>query len=245
MPTTAADQIRSHLQSVAHLRQQVGQSSADTQAVHTVKRLQARRFRATYSDLSGQSTTRPAIRFFLDELYGDHDFSERDAQFARIAGSLERFFPEAVSQVAVDLAEMHALTEQLDHRLAKHWTALPAGMSDSERYLRAWRLCAGRPERERQLAVVQQMGRELQALTRMRSLRMGLRLMRKPAQAAGLESLQRFLEGGFDAFAALGDATPMLRTIATRETAWLDVCFDAPLDEACRLLDAEWARATP
>lgn len=245
MKLTPADQILAHLHSVAQLRQGLGQSREGAVALHTVKRLQARRFQATYSDLSHQSGTRLAIRFFLDELYGDHDFSRRDEQFGRIAGALQRLFPAAVSQLAVDLTEMHALTEGLDHRLARHWTELPADMADSERYLRAWRLCGARSERERQLAVVQQMGRELQALTRMRSLRLGLRLMRKPAEAAGLDALQHFLESGFDAFAALGDAGPLLRTIGSREQAWIDLFFEAPLDEGCRLLDAEWARARP
>ncbi|NIM41486.1 MAG: hypothetical protein GTN84_10310 [Hydrogenophaga sp.] len=214
-------------------------------AVHAVKRLQAQRFQGTYSDLSGHTRTRPAVRFFLDELYGEHDFSHRDEQFGRIAGAIEHLFPAAVGQLAVDLAEMHALTETLDHALASHWQDLPADTSNAERYVVSWRRCGARGERERQLAVVQHMGAELQRLTRMRSLRLGLRMMRKPANAAGLDALQHFLESGFDAFTALGDASSFLATIAQREAQWIDTLFDAPLTDACHRLADELSRSNP
>src|SRR3990167_7686516 len=105
----AAEQIRDHLAEVTRMRERARQEGLDA-ALHAVKRLQAQRFRATYIDFMDDRPRAPATRFFLDELYGDHDFSERDAQFARIAGTVERLFPPAVALLAVDLAEMHALT---------------------------------------------------------------------------------------------------------------------------------------
>jgi len=240
-----ADQIRDHLQRVAALRARAGDATDLMTAVQAVKRLQARRFRATYADLARHARTAPAVRFFLDELYGEHDFSRRDEQFGRIAGALERLFPAAVGQLAADLAEMHALTERLDHALASHWLALPDDSGGAERYVLAWRLCGARDERQRQLTVVQHMGEELHRLTRMRSLRLGLRMMRKPAEAAGLDALQNFLESGFDAFAALGNASSFLQTIAERETRWIGTLFDAPLSDACHRLDEELSRASP
>lgn len=227
------------------MRLRAGDAPELTAAVLSVKQLQARRFRATYADLARHARSQPAVRFFLDELYGEHDFSHRDEQFGRIAGALERLFPSAVGQLAVDLAEMHALTERLDHALASHWLALPDVTGSAERYVLAWRRGGARGERERQLAVAQHMGRELQRLTRMRSLRMGLRMMRKPAEAAGLDALQQFLESGFDAFATLGDASSFLHTIAEREAQWIETLFDAPLPDACRRLDEELSRASP
>ncbi|MBL0917339.1 MAG: hypothetical protein IBJ14_01405 [Hydrogenophaga sp.] len=218
-------------------------AQGEAAAVAEIKRLQALRFQASYADFSARPAAQPAVRFFLDELYGEHDFSRRDEQFGRIASALERLFPGAVAQLAVDLTEAHALTEVLDHGLALHWLNLSAGMPVAERYVRAWRAVGAHGERDRQLAVVQHMGRELQRLTRMRSLRLGLRMMRKPAQAAGLDALQHFLEAGFDAFAALDDADAFIGAIAQRERGWIDRLFDAPLDEVCHLLDSEWLAA--
>ncbi|MBU4519714.1 MAG: hypothetical protein KJ677_09905 [Gammaproteobacteria bacterium] len=231
-----------HLQRVAHLREQALDAGLAS-AVHQVKQLQARRFRATYADFLVQPRYAEATRFFLDELYGEHDFTERDTQFGRIAGAIERMFPDAVAELAVDLAETHALTETLDHQLATHWLAQDSGCSEAERYVRSWRLTGERPLRDRQLSVVKHMGRELQRLTRMRSLSIALKLMRKPAQAAGLSSLQQFLESGFSAFSSLGDAQAFLATINEREHAWIDTLFDAAPDSCQRALADELARA--
>jgi len=241
-PARAADRIRAHLDRVQQLRLQAQGAGMDA-AVNEVKQLQARRFRATYADLVQDRTYAPATRFFLDELYGVRDFAERDAQFGRIAGALERLFPEAVAQLAVDLAETHALTEVLDHELARHWLAQDPSLPPAQRYTLSWRLAGDRPARERQLAVVQHMGSELQRLTRMKALRLALRMMRNPARAAGLDSLQHFLESGFDAFAALGDARSFLDHIRQRESRWITTLFDAPLEDCSFALAAELARA--
>lgn len=239
--TRASDQIRAHLARVNQLRDQA-QVEGLQGAVHNIKALQARRFRGTYADFLEHPRYGPATRFFLDELYGVHDFSRRDAQFARIAGALERLFPEAVAQLAVDLAETHALTEVLDQQLAMQWLLLDPGLPPAQRYVIAWRSIDTRSSRSRQLAVVEHMGLELQRLTRLKTLRMGLRMMRNPARAAGLDALQHFLESGFDAFAALGDARPFLNTIRDREGRWVQALFDDDLLACSQSLNDELAR---
>lgn len=240
--TSAAEQIRSHLERVTRLREQA-HSEGLSSAVHQVKQLQARRFRATYTDFLNDPRYAAATRFFLDELYGEHDFAQRDEQFGRIAGAIERLFPDAVADLAVDLAETHALTESLDHTLASHWLAQDSDRGYAGRYVRSWRLTGERAQRERQLAVVQHMGQELQRLTRMKPLLIALKLMRGPAQAAGLASLQQFLENGFAAFATLGDARGFLATISERERRWIDALFDDDLTGCERALTQELARA--
>ena len=179
----------------------------------------------------------------MEELYGEHDFRERDRQFGRIASAIERLFPEAVAQLAVDLAETHALTETLDHQLANHWLDQDPATPAERRYIQCWRLTGQHADRDRQLAVVLHMGAELQRLTRMVTLRMALKMMRRPAQAAGLFALQQFLERGFDAFATMGDATGFLTAIQQRERRWIDTLFDADAATASRLLQAELLRA--
>lgn len=240
--TQAAERIRTHLARVARLREQADAAGL-AQAVHAVKQLQAQRFRATYTDFLGDPRHAPATRFFLEELYGEHDFRERDTQFGRIAGALERLFPEAVAQLAVDLAETHALTETLDHRLAMHWLAEDPASPSSLRYVHCWQLTGQKAERERQLVVVLHMGNELQRLTRMTPLRVALKMMRRPAQAAGLHALQQFLERGFDAFATMGDARRFLAAIEQRERHWINTLFTADAALAANALQSELARA--
>lgn len=240
--TQAAERIRTHLARVARLREQADAAGL-AQAVHAVKQLQAQRFRATYTDFLGDPRHAPATRFFLEELYGEHDFRERDSQFGRIAGALERLFPEAVAQLAVDLAETHALTETLDHQLATHWLAQDPASPSSLRYVHCWQLTGQKAERERQLVVVLHMGNELQRLTRMTPLRVALKMMRRPAQAAGLHALQQFLERGFDAFATMGDAGRFLAAIEQRERHWINTLFTADAALAANALQSELVRA--
>ena len=97
-------------------------------------------------------------------------------------------------------------------------------------------------ERENQLTVVMGIGDQMARLTRAAGLRTLLKMMRGPATAAGLGSLQRFLESGFDTFAAMsrrrGGAEEFLGTIKARESALIAMLFDADV-VAC---ETEFAR---
>ena len=122
----------------------------------------------------------------------------------------------------------HLVRTVLDHQLATHWITLPSDTPDPLRYVQSWRLTDAKEQRTRQLAVVQHMGDELQKLTRNTSLRLGLRIMRRPAQLAGLSALQGFLESGFDAFATMQDPTEFMKAIREREQHWINALFDSP-----------------
>ena len=76
--------------------------------VAAIKHYQHRRFSLTYSDLLASSRFGPAARFFLDDLYGPHDFSQRDEQFARVVPGLVRLFPHELVLTVVALGDLHA-----------------------------------------------------------------------------------------------------------------------------------------
>ena len=230
----AAHKIRQAVAQVSLLRQAVLADPALATALQQVKRVQSRRFAGTYADLLATGPYAAASGFFLTELYSDKDYADRDAQFARIAGAIERFFPKQVAGTAVALAELHAVTEDLDQAMAVDWRAQARSeMSDAVRYTMAWRGVGRRSERESQLKVVLGIGEQMARLTRTPGLRVMLKMMRGPAVAAGLASLQRFLETGFDTFAAMarkpGGAEEFLGIIQERESALLATLFDAPL----------------
>jgi hypothetical protein len=172
-----------------------------------------------------------AARFFLDELYSDKDYALRDAQFSRIAGALQSVFPKQVVQTAVSLAQLHVLTEELDHAMGIAWLTLEATVRNGKAklYAQAWRAVGRRPDRELQLTTVLAVGQELAHLTRVPGLRMMLRMMRRPAQVAGLSALQQFLESGFDTFAEMSRerdrATDFLSMIRTRESKLIELLF--------------------
>lgn len=226
----ASNIIRDAVVRVTQLRHTAAENPALGRALSEIKEFQARRFSGTYADLLQSPRYRPAAQFFLEELYSERDYSERDTQFVRIAGALERLFPQQVVQTAVSMAELHRLTEELDLDMALSWMS-HGGTSEVARYIQAWRVVDRRPDRDRQLATVRVVGQELDRLTRAPGLRMMLRMMRGPASLAGLGSLQRFLESGFDTFAAMGrkgdGAAYFLDTVRSREAALIDLLFDA------------------
>jgi hypothetical protein len=226
----AARKIRNAVAQVALLRSAAVDNPALSGAVRDIKRIQAVRFAGTYSDLLSGGPYAAAARFFLEELYSDKDYAERDAQFARIAGAIEKLFPENVARTAVTLAELHALTEELDQAMGLAWLAQAEARSEASRYVEAWREVGRRPDREAQLKVVMGIGQQMVQLTRTPGLRMLLKMMRGPASAAGLASLQHFLETGFDTFASMvrtpRGAPAFLRTIETRESALIAALFD-------------------
>lgn len=198
-------------------------------SVVAVKAYQQRRFAMTYADLLHSVRYAGAARFFLDELYGPRDFSERDAQFARVVPALVRLFPQEIVETVDTLARLHALSETLDTAMARQ---LLGTAIDRPGYVSAWRAVGDRPGREMQIALTVAIGRDLDRLTRKPLLRTSLHLMRGPARAAGLPALQQFLELGFDTFKAMGGAEGFLAIVGDRERALARALFDAPESEA-------------
>ncbi len=239
----AANTIRDAVARVSALRAIAAAQTGLLEATRAIKHFQALRFAGTYADLLASPTYAGAARFFLEELYSEKDYSQRDAQFSRIAGALQKFFPQQVVATAVVMAELHALTEELDHQMALAWLAQVPQQVPTEgpmakpaaqeiaRYVQAWRSVERQVDRDLQLSVVLQVGSELDRLTRTPGLRMMLRLMRRPAEVAGLSALQTFLESGFDTFASMAGkgvvAQQFLATIHTRESAWLAKLYGA------------------
>ena len=169
---TSAQKIQDSLQVVSQLRQQHASQPALARAGAEVKRFQARRFQATYADLLHNPRYKTAAAFFLQELYSDRDYASRDQQFARIADTIARLFPQSVVHTAAALAEVHALTETLDDLMARAWQADASALlksSESARYVRCWRQSGDRAARQHQLEVVLQLGQELDRLTRARA----------------------------------------------------------------------------
>ena len=239
MSERAKQTIQTAVEKVGRLRQLAVVTPGLAQAVSSVKALQAKRFTGTYFDLLHIPQYQPATQFFLEELYSEKDYSQRDAQFSRIAGTLERMFPRQVVQTAVSLAQLHSLTEELDLAMAQSWLNNATCSDPIDRYISAWHHVGRRADRDAQLSGSLAVGQELVTLTRTPGLRLALKMMRKPATLAGLAALQHFLESGFDTFAAMGPKKPskagqtegpafFLETVKKREAALIDQLFDAP-----------------
>lgn len=206
--------ILENLQRVAEERRRRGDDSMLEARTRAIKDYQHRRFAGTYGDLLAQPRYARSSRFFLDELYGPQDFTDRDAQFARVVPGLVRIFPHELVTTVQALSELHALSETMDSAMGAQ---LQSSRVDARVYAGAWQAVGQPCARARQIELMMQVGGALDRYTRNPILRHSLRLMRGPARAAGLAALQGFLETGFDTFRAMKGAEEFLQTIASRE----------------------------
>lgn len=224
--------ILAHLQTVTDQRAQRAADAALGERVVAVKHYQQRRFEMTYADLLSHPRYAGASNFFLDELYGPSDFTQRDSQFARIVPALVRLFPDEVVRTVEALAALHALSERFDSEMGR---ALLSPRVDAQAYAQGWQHCGDAAGRERQIGLMQHVGRSLDGLTRNPLLRHSLRLMRGPARAAGMAALQTFLEAGFDTFRAMRGADEFLALVGQRERELARTLFACHPGDAFRL----------
>ena len=190
-------------------------------ALQRVAAWQARRLRMTYEDLATQVRYADAVLFFQTDLYGGGEFARRDADLARIVPMMVRMLPERVIATVAKAVELHALAQGLDRSLLARLPRADGQFSVAE-YCRAYRRTGKRPERERQIRLIGEIGSEIAEFVKKPLLRTGLRVMRQPARMAGLAALHDFLERGFVAFRKMGDASEFLATIDTRERALME-----------------------
>ena len=160
----ASQRLRTGAAEVAALRTLEGLDETLRARRDELRAWQAGRLAFTHADLLASPRYRQATRFFLDELYGAKDFSQRDAELARVIPTLTRFMPAAALETIADAVELDALSERLDLATAR---ALVADASirgrpiDDEAYARAFRAAGSRTDRERQVELVEHIGRAL------------------------------------------------------------------------------------
>jgi hypothetical protein len=184
---------------------------------------QAQRLEHSFKDFLHDPQRHKAAMFFLTDLYGDHDFSRRDANVAKVLPMMQRLLPAAVLGTVADGIELGALTHALDLRMAEALQRIAPTRRklDTALYARAYREVGHARLRVRQIDLIAGVGVGLTRAVRTPGVWMLLRLSRGPAKASGLGELQGFLERGFAAFSALGNGKTFVADIEAeeRETA--------------------------
>ncbi|MEM6638540.1 MAG: hypothetical protein AAF610_01420 [Pseudomonadota bacterium] len=201
-------------------------------------RWQVDRLSVTYADYHKTKRYRAALDFFLTDIYGPTDFSQRDSD-------IERVYPLMVKVLSVDAIEslaqaleLNALSMALDRDLAGALTDNlgldPAGGLDAltpEMYAKAYRICDNYEERQRQIELAVEAASTLEAAVQKKMIYLTVKVARAPAKAAGFGELQSFLERGLAAFKKMKGSYRFLDALAERERHVLDALFDdAPVE---------------
>jgi hypothetical protein len=199
---------------------------ADSPPAHgrlaALQRWQSGRLLRSHADLRANPRYRAAVEFFFNELYGSGDPRARDRDLKRVHRVMEALLPAEALNALTLAIELEILSQELDGAVAR---ALPAGPITVDSYAEAYRHAGRRPDRERQIALLDVIGRYLDRVVRRPVIRGLVRLSRGPAHAAGFGTLQEFLERGLDAFEAMRGADEFLATLRERELAAMERVF--------------------
>lgn len=212
--------LRNALHAAASQRRAVRQYEDLSAARLAVKRFQAARMAATYRDLLASPETRAAALFFLDDLYGPEDLTQRDSDLERIVPTMEKVLPASALETITEALELDVLSELLDAEMA---TRLGAKFSALE-YMEVYRLTS-RDDRQRQICHVRSIGGALCELVWLPLIGGTLKIMRTPARLARLSELQSFLERGFKAFKEMRHPDVFVDTVIQRESAILNKLY--------------------
>ena len=185
---------------------------------------QSARLQRSHADLLTDARFERAARFFVTDLYSPAGFGKLEGEVDRVVPVMARLLPAAALETVADAVELDALSELLDAAMID---ALGAAVMelDGRAYGAAYRQLGRRGDRERQIRLVEDLGRALAHLTRLPFIAGMLAMMRQPARLARLDELQDFLERGFTAFKATRDIDEFLRRIVTKEHRLMEAVF--------------------
>ena len=192
-----------------HLRQRATGEPVRAARRQALRAFQAARLARTHADLRHSPRYGRAAEFFLTDLYSPRDLGPLMTNTLPVSGLRALLLAAEVDAVSeqFDAAMVNALGQRLD-----------AALADAD-YAAAYRAVGDAPGRQHQIDLILGTGQTLDRLAHKPGLAALLKMMRGPAQLAGLGELQSFLERGFTAFRSMDSARVFLDTIIERERA--------------------------
>lgn len=188
-----------------------------------LQRLQNQRLRHDHADLALSPVYGHLANFFFEDIYGPHDFSDRNARFRQLYDKLVHIVgpkPLATMKESLELVE---LTDILDdylidvlvlHGKTGEWTL--------EEYEWGYRECDNYLARIEQIERIGATLRAVADLSRLPLIDWNLRALRLPARRLGWEPTLEFLVRGYRVFHHARNVEPFVRTVEKRETERLN-----------------------
>lgn len=180
---------------------------------------QAERLKATHADLYRHPGYHTGLEFLLTDLYAPAGMTRRDDNIDRVFPKMVKWLPDNLLDTFAGLVELNLITQQLDLELVElcHNRGLSPDSLTGEDYCRVFRSSQRMEHRERQIALVAEVGRQLDRYVRNRTLGWLLTMTRAPAEMADLSDLHSFLHRGYSAFRKMDDVELLIDRLVTRE----------------------------
>ena len=185
---------------------------------------QAQRLARTHADLLSSPRFGATASFFLTDIYGPEDLTRHVAEIKRIMPIMTKLLPASGLETVANALELSTLSERLDVAMVKT-LGKKVEVLDEAAYGKAYRIVGRRSERERQIELIDHLGRSLDELIHRPFVGKALSLMHRPAHLAGLGDLQDFLERGYAAFRTLDGAADFLDIVVSRENHLMEALF--------------------
>ncbi len=213
------DLLLAELDSSASLRARFADDASLGERRAFLRSWQAARLARTHQDLLESPRFHDAAEFFLVDLYGPKDLSRHIEEVRRMVPVMTKVLSESGLATVAHLMELNILSESLDGAMVEALGADAATITIAT-YGAAYRKVGCAEDRKRQIDLIALLGEALDRLGRQRFIGMALKMMRKPAELAGLGELQGFLERGYRAFGAMrGGASEFVSIVVARERA--------------------------
>jgi hypothetical protein len=206
-------QIVRHLHAISTM-QEIADKAGLMPSIRAVQAWQCKRLLATHQEMYHQKRFKPAVEFFINELYGPSDFRQRDQDIARIVPKMSKFLPEKALQSLASALHLNVLSFELDFDLAKN---LMDTKINRDTYAKAYIHCDNLAARQQQIDYIRTLGIDLAEVVKMKGISSLLFISRKPAKIAGFFALHEFLENGFKSFKNLGNVQDFISPIAKKE----------------------------
>ncbi|NCP63803.1 MAG: hypothetical protein GW763_06410 [Paraglaciecola sp.] len=224
--TDTSKKIIRHLHGVMTM-QEIAQKGKLLTAIREVQAWQCKRLMVSHAKMYEQARFKPAVEFFVNELYGPKDFSQRDQDIAKVVPKMAKLLPDKALHSLANAIHLNALSFECDFDLAKQ---LDGRSVDRDSYRRAYVASANQTARAKQITFIRQLGEDLAEVVKMRGISTLLMLSRKPAKLAGVLVLHEFIETGFKAFKQLGDVDDFVVPIVNYEQQLMLQLFDLSQD---------------
>ena len=185
---------------------------------------QAERLAYTYADVRDLSRYREAWRFFVQDIYGASDYSQRDHDVETMYEFIRRFVPDVVSRPAALTINLHRMTDALDQKLLNVLVG-QLGVTDSitvEQYAEGYRRCDNYQERVKQIDLLVEICERIDGIVRNPITSPALRLASRPLRSAGYGDVVSFLERGYQSFKRMHGSHHFRKTLREREMGILD-----------------------
>ncbi|MCG8351839.1 MAG: hypothetical protein MI924_29085 [Chloroflexales bacterium] len=191
---------------------------------------QSARLRRDYSDLAAQPQYYSVSDFFFTQMYGPHDFTERDAGARRLHHFIH-LVPGVRLRDVEEAVELLELTSKLDDDVARWLQALNAPFDfDEPTYECAYFQADNYEQRLYQLNLVHATLLNMHRLTNIPFLGFALRQARFVALMSGMEALHTFMVEGHTALLPVQNIRYFADTVYERELQRLNRIYASDLE---------------